>query len=52
MKGTEKNKITGKSDTNGKFNLQIPCYKNVDGSFILDISAEKYKDTKSDKIQF
>ncbi|CAD8202273.1 unnamed protein product [Paramecium octaurelia] len=52
VKGTEKNKITGKTDANGKFNLDIPCYKNTEGSFILDVSADKYIDTKTDKISF
>ncbi|CAD8212453.1 unnamed protein product [Paramecium octaurelia] len=52
VKGTEKTQITGKTDAAGKFNLQVPCYKNVDESFVLDVKADKYKDVKSDKIQF
>ncbi|CAD8185235.1 unnamed protein product [Paramecium octaurelia] len=52
VKGNEKTQITGKTDSTGKFSLQVPCYKNVDESFILDVKADKYKDVKSDKIQF
>ncbi|CAD8195808.1 unnamed protein product [Paramecium pentaurelia] len=52
VKGNEKTQITGKTDSAGKFSLQVPCYKNVDESFILDVKADKYRDVKSDKIQF